>query len=72
MAGEAGVSLLGELPLELGIRQNADSGKPTVVSEPDSRTTEIYREIARKAAARLSRQAKDYSAKFPNIVIQNT
>jgi len=72
MAGEAGVSLLGELPLELGIRQNADSGRPTVVSEPDSRTTEIYREIARKAAAKLSRQAKDYSAKFPNIVIQNT
>jgi len=72
MAEEAGVSLLGELPLELGIRQQADSGKPTVVSEPDSRTSEIYREIARKAAARLSRQAKDYSAKFPNIVIQNT
>ena len=72
MAGEAGVSLLGELPLELGIRQNADSGRPTVVSEPDSRTSDIYREIARKAAARLSRQAKDYSAKFPNIVIQNT
>jgi len=72
MANEAGVTLLGELPLELRIREHADSGKPTVVSEPDSRTSEIYREIARKAAARLSLQAKDYSAKFPNIVIQNT
>ena len=72
MAGEAGIELLGALPLEMGIRLQADSGKPTVVSDPNSRTSEIYREIGRKAAARLSRQAKDYSSKFPNIVIQNT
>ena len=72
MASESGIELLGSLPLEMGIRMNADSGKPTVVAEPDGRTAEIYREIARKAAARLSRQAKDYSAAFPNIVIQNT
>ena len=72
MASDAGIELLGSLPLEMSIRQHADSGKPTVVAEPDSRTAEAYREIARKAAARLSRQAKDYTAKFPNIVIQNT
>lgn len=72
MAEEANVNLLGALPLEMGIRLQADSGKPTVVAEPDSRTSDIYREIARKAAARLSRQAKDYSDKFPKIVIQNT
>ena len=72
MADEASIDLLGCLPLELGIRLQADSGKPTVVSEPNGRTAEIYREIARNAAARLSRQAKDYTAKFPNIVIQNT
>jgi len=72
MAGEAGIELLGALPLEMGIRLQADSGKPTVVSEPNSRTSEIYREIGRRAAAHLSRQAKDYSSKFPNIVIQNT
>jgi ATP-binding protein involved in chromosome partitioning len=72
MATEAGIQLLGSLPLEIGIRIQADSGKPTVVAEPDSRTAEAYREIARKAAARLSRQAKDYTAAFPKIVIQNT
>lgn len=72
MAGEAGIELLGALPLEMGIRLQADSGKPTVVSEPNGRTSEIYREIGRRAAAHLSRQAKDYSSKFPNIVIQNT
>ncbi|MEE9319235.1 MAG: iron-sulfur cluster carrier protein ApbC [Granulosicoccus sp.] len=72
MASEANIELLGSLPLELSIRQQADSGKPTVVSDPDSRAASIYREIARKAAAKLSQQAKDYSTKFPNIVIQNT
>ncbi|MFK7889311.1 MAG: iron-sulfur cluster carrier protein ApbC [Granulosicoccus sp.] len=72
MASEAGVELLGSLPLQLGIRLQADSGNPTVVAEPDGRTAEIYREVARKTAARLSMQAKDYSARFPKIVIQNT
>lgn len=72
MAEESSVSLLGALPLEMSIRLQADNGKPTVVAEPDSRTSDIYREIARKAAARLSKQAKDYTAKFPKIVIQNT
>ena len=72
MAEEAGVNLLGSLPLELRIRQQADSGNPTVVAEPDCRASQIYRDIARKAAARLAKQAKDYSASFPNIVIQST
>jgi len=72
MAQEAGIELLGSLPLELNIRLQADTGKPTVVSEPESVTAEMYRDIARRAAARLSMQAKDYSAAFPNIVIQNT
>lgn len=72
MAEDADVELLGQLPLEMAIRLQVDNGRPTVISDPDSRTTSIYREIARKTAARLSAQAKDYSAKFPKIVIQNT
>ena len=72
MAKDAGVNLLGQLPLEMGIRLQVDSGRPTVVSDPDSRTTAIYREVARKMATKLSAQARDYSAKFPKIVIQNT
>ena len=72
LAGEADINLLGALPLEMNIRLQADSGKPTVVSEPDSRTSDIYRDIARRAAGRLSQEAKDYSARFPKIVIQNT
>ncbi len=72
MATESDVELLGALPLNIDIRVQADAGKPTVIADPESRAAEIYRDIARKTAARLSQKAKDFSAKFPNIVIQNT
>jgi len=71
MAQQHGVDLLGQLPLDIRIREETDGGKPTVVAEPDSRISQIYREIARKTAAKLSLQAKSYAAKFPRIVIQN-
>ena len=71
MAEQYDVDFLGALPLEMRIREETDEGKPTVVAEPESRVSHIYREIARKAAAKLAIQAKSYAAKFPNIVIQN-
>ena len=71
MANQYHVDLLGALPLDIRIREETDGGKPTVVAEPEARISQIYREIARKTAAKLSLQAKDYAAKFPNIVIQN-
>jgi ATP-binding protein involved in chromosome partitioning len=71
MANQYHVDLLGSLPLDIRIREETDGGKPTVVAEPEARISQIYREIARKTAAKLSLQAKDYAAKFPNIVIQN-
>jgi ATP-binding protein involved in chromosome partitioning len=40
--------------------------------QPDSPIAQIYRDIARKVAAKLSLRAKDYSARFPKIVIQKT
>ncbi|MGF1546288.1 MAG: iron-sulfur cluster carrier protein ApbC [Thiotrichales bacterium] len=72
MANDCNVELLGALPLDIQIRVQADSGKPTVVAEPEGRITRLYLDIARKMAARLGSAAKDYSAKFPKIVIQNT
>jgi ATP-binding protein involved in chromosome partitioning len=63
--------MLGALPLDMSIRQGTDEGKPSVVAEPDGRIAQIYRDIARRVAAKLSQQSKDYSASFPNIVIQN-
>jgi ATP-binding protein involved in chromosome partitioning len=71
MAEQYGVDFLGALPLDIRIREETDGGNPTVVAEPEARISQIYREIARKTAAKLSLQAKSYAAKFPNIVIQN-
>jgi ATP-binding protein involved in chromosome partitioning len=71
MAEEADVDLLGALPLDMSIRSGTDEGKPSVVADPDGRIAQIYRDIARRVGAKLSRQQKDYSAAFPNIVIQN-
>jgi len=71
MSEQADVDFLGALPLDIRIREETDSGKPTVVAEPESRIAQIYREIARRTAAKLSLQAKNYAAKFPKIVIQN-
>jgi len=66
------VDLLGELPLDIRIRQEADAGTPTVVADPDGRIAGIYRQIARKIAVRIADLQQDHSAAFPKIVIQNT
>jgi len=72
MAEDYGLDVLGEIPLELAIRELSDSGTPTVVAVPDSSTAERYREIALKIAGKLSAKKKDFSAAFPNIVVENS
>ncbi len=72
MADQYDVDFLGALPLDMRIREETDAGKPTVVADPECHVSQIYRDIARRVTAKLSLQKKDLSAKFPNIVIQNT
>ena len=72
MCKDFNAEFLGALPLDIRIREQTDSGKPTVVADPDGRSAEIYRRIARRVAVKISEQAKDMTSKFPNIVIQNT
>ena len=72
MCKDYGTELLGALPLDIHIREQADSGKPTVVADPDSRVAEIYRAIARRVAVKIGDSQRDMSGKFPNIVVQNT
>ncbi|MDA8094082.1 MAG: iron-sulfur cluster carrier protein ApbC [Betaproteobacteria bacterium] len=72
MCKDYGVEFLGALPLDIHIREQADSGHPTVAVDPESRISQIYREIARRVAIKIAEQGVDHSAKFPNIVIQNT
>ena len=72
MCQDYGVEFLGSLPLDITIREQADTGKPTVVADPDGKIAGIYRGIARKVAARIAKAAEDRTALFPKIVIQNT
>src|ERR1700754_4968747 len=72
MAKEYGVDVLGSLPLDIAIREQSDSGKPTVVADPHGPIAEIYRGIARKVAIHIAERARDMTSKFPSIVVQNT
>jgi ATP-binding protein involved in chromosome partitioning len=72
MCKDYGTELLGQLPLDESIRERADSGKPTVVSDPEGAVADIYRRIARRCAVKIAELQKDMTSKFPNIVVQNT
>jgi ATP-binding protein involved in chromosome partitioning len=72
MAEQYGVQLLGELPLDIRIREDADGGAPTVVAEPDSPRALAYFQMARRTAARLATLNKDYSRMFPKITVEAT
>jgi ATP-binding protein involved in chromosome partitioning len=72
MSAEYGVDYLGALPLNLSIREQADSGRPTVVSEPDGEIAAIYKAVARQMAVKIAQRAKDFSSKFPTISISKT
>jgi ATP-binding protein involved in chromosome partitioning len=72
MAQQYGVTLLGELPLDIHIREDADGGSPTVVAEPGSARALAYLRMARRTAARLATLNKDFSRAFPKIVVEST
>ena len=71
LAQEYGHSILGMMPLDVSIREMTDNGNPPVVQQPNGLYAKTFGEIARHAAAKLALQAKDYSAKFPKIVIKH-
>ena len=64
-----GMDYLGALPLQLSIREQADSGRPSVVAEPDGEVARIYKDIARTVAVKIAQRAKDFSGKFPTITV---
>ena len=69
LAAEYGMDYLGALPLDIRIREQADSGRPTVVAEPDGEVAGLYRAVALAVAAKVAGQGKDFSAKFPTITV---
>jgi ATP-binding protein involved in chromosome partitioning len=72
MSDEYGVAYLGGLPLNISIREQADAGRPTVVSDPDGEIAAVYKSVARSIAVKIAEKAKDYSSKFPTISISKT
>jgi ATP-binding protein involved in chromosome partitioning len=72
MCRDYDVAFLGSLPLDIRIREQADSGRPTVVADPDGAVAQKYKAIARRVAIAVAKKAEDFSSKFPNIVVQNT
>lgn len=71
MATQYAIDLLGQLPLDIQIREQADSGKPTVIAAPHSPNALLYGHIAKQVMAKLALQAQNESGKFPTIVIKN-
>lgn len=71
LAAESGVRLLGQLPLDLGIRTAADSGKPTVAAEPDGEMARRYREVALRAASELALRPLDRKGLFGRISVES-
>jgi len=71
LAAQYQVPFLGSLPLDLSIREQTDAGNPTVAAEPRGTIADRYREIARRAAAKLALAGKDYAGAFPKIVVED-
>jgi len=69
MAAQYKVEYLGALPLNMSIREQTDSGHPTVVAEPDGEIAQIYKSVARRIAVAIAAKARDFSAKFPTITV---
>ena len=72
MCADYEVEFLGSLPLDIRIREQADSGRPTVVADPDGSIAKTYKQIARRIAVKIAEMAQDHSAAFPKIVVKNT
>lgn len=69
-AERLGVTFLGEVPLEMGIRESSDAGTPVTVAKPDSAQAQTYRAIATKVWERLQEEQGAAAAATPTIVFE--
>ena len=56
-AEENNVELLGQIPIEMGLREGGDSGQPMTASHPDSETAHAFGHLAERVATQLAAQA---------------
>ncbi|MEP5761478.1 MAG: Mrp/NBP35 family ATP-binding protein, partial [Litoreibacter sp.] len=69
-AEKLGVPFLGEVPLDMQIRETSDAGTPVVVSDPDGAHTAVYREIASRVMEEIARYEGEGTRAAPNIVME--
>jgi len=67
-AERLGVPFLGEVPLDITIRETSDSGRPVVATDPDGLHAAVYRQIARNVRDQLAGRGPTRPA--PRIVIE--
>ena len=72
MCADYNTEFLGGLPLDIRIREQADSGQPTVVADPDGNIAKVYKQIARRIAVKVAEMAQSHTTVFPKVVVQNT
>jgi len=72
MAAAYNMAYLGALPLDIRIREQADSGNPTVVADPDGEIAGLYKSVARQVAVGIALKARDFTSKFPTITVSKT
>ncbi len=68
IAKDCGSELLGSLPLDAKIREQADGGRPTVVADPQGPVASAYRDIALRLTARLAARPVAQKQAFPRVV----
>jgi ATP-binding protein involved in chromosome partitioning len=66
-----GVDFLGEIPLDIDIRENSDRGRPPVASSPEGPQARCYLDIADAVIAKLSPDATKARKTFPKITFDN-
>lgn len=70
VAETLGTDFLGEIPLAMSIRETSDSGRPIVVSQPDSAQAKTYRAIADRVWEKVSQVLAARETSTPKIVVQ--
>ncbi len=71
MAKAFNVPFLGEIPLDISLRESLDKGQPIVAANPEHPISQRYRDIARKIAIQAAKKPKSFSQAFGNIAIEN-
>jgi ATP-binding protein involved in chromosome partitioning len=70
LAARLGVPLLGQLPLTLAVREAMDSGTACILAQQHPQIANLYEQAAWKLVQALADQGKDYSQRFPKIVVE--